>query len=196
MELSIGSGSQKNTDVRDLQKTGITNSSVLKECWKDICDDSMFHLLCLILQSFCLIFPISKNESPPAQRSASSPATSQVTAQEQDTPSEVTRSQSESDPPSKEDTTYLIPSMLPPGNGPAENSVTSKYKVTFCFDFQGFLPVEVYHRLLCLMLREKKVTARDKFTAKYFRVKKVQGCNWMVQKMDTKLKVFVTDTSQ
>ena len=197
MELKKGVGQILTEDVIKLEETGTIKSSILRKCWADRCkEDVSFHKLCLILQSFCLIFPVSPSDSLPAQHSASAPATSQLTVPEQDNTSEVfTRNQSEGNPASEEDTMFLIPSMLPRCDGPTEIDM-AKYKIAFCFDFRGFLPVEVYHRLLCLMLRDQKVqptwTSSGTFTETYFQVKGVHDNNWMVQKMDNKLKIFVS----
>ena len=197
MEMKIGMGQIQNTDVMKLKETGTTKSSVLRNCWADVSKDEVYFCnLCLILQSFCLIFPIS-SYSPPTHRSASLPVTAQLTAQGRDNTSEASaQSQSEGEPASEEDTTYLIPSMLPRGDGPTKND-KAKYKISFCFDFRGFLPVEVYHRLLCLMLRDQKVqptwTNTGTFTETYFQVKGVHDNNWMVQKREDKLKIFVAE---
>ena len=163
MELSKGEGEIPTTVVEDLKDSGTTKSSTLRKCWKEVCsDDDSFYQLCLILQSFCLIFPVPHNDSQLAPHK---------------TDGDLNQ-------------TYLIPSMLPDCGSPAASHIAI-YKIHFCFDFCGFLPVEVYHRLLCLMMRDQRVS-RGNFTAKYFRVMQVHGQNWMVQRLDTKLNVFVT----
>ena len=184
MELSKGEGEIPTTVVEDLKDSGTTKSSTLRKCWKEVCsDDDSFYQLCLILQSFCLIFPVPHNDSQLAPCSEI-PADTQCTVEQQ---KEVLLQ--DGDLFSKEDQTYLIPSMLPDCGSRTDDSAI--YEVNFCFDFSGFLPVEVYHRLLCLMMRDQRVS-RGKFTAKYFRVTQVHGQNWMVQRLDTKLNVFVT----
>lgn len=201
MELEVGEGQIPNTDVEELNDKGMTKSSILWECWNKLCKDEVsFYRLCLILQSFCLIFPVSSRDSQPVQCSASSPATPQSMAKEQDNTSEASaQGQQNKNPAPETDTVYLIPSKLPCCDGPTESDA-AKYKLTFFFKFQAFLPLEVYHRLLCLMLRDQKVNPRwtctGTFTERYFQVKGVQNNNWMVQKVDNKLKIFVTQNDR
>ena len=194
MELKLGTGSSlTNAAMRELKKTATADASLLRQCWKEFTDE-VFHQLCLMLQSFCLIFPLPQSESLPPERSSSTPASS-PSAERGSGTRQINRSQSEGQPPAKPVTTYLIPSMLPEEPRPTDETLKKLYNFSFSFDFRGFLPVEVYHRLLCLMMRDQKKEktrkSKDIFTAEFFQVKCIQECNWMVQRIDSKLRVFV-----
>ena len=192
MELKTGTGPLKNDEVQELQKTATADASLLRKCWEEFTDE-VFCQLCLMLQSFCLIFPLPQSELLPPERSLSTPASSQ-SAERGSATQQINRSQSEGQPLSKPVTTYLIPSMLPEKPRPTDESLKKLYNFSFSFDFRGFLPVEVYHRLLCLMMRDQKhkaLKSRREFTSDFFQINCVHKCNWMVQMMDSKLKVSV-----
>ena len=196
LKLHVGTGSSMtNAEMLEFKKTATADASLLRKCWEEFTDEvHVFRQLCLMLQSFCLIFPLPQSESQPPERSSSTPASSQSAEQGSGT-QQINRSQSEGQPPSKPVTTYLIPSMLPELPCPTDESLKKSYDFSFSFDFRGFLPVEVYHRLLCLMMRDQKKEktrkSKDMFTAEFFQVKCIQECNWMVQRIDSKLRVFV-----
>ena len=198
MELKTGAGPLKNDEVQELQKTATADANLLRKCWEEFTDEvHVFRQLCLMLQSFCLIFPLPQSESLPPERSLSMPASSQASSQSAERGSatqQINRSESEGQPPSKPVTTYLIPSMLPEKPRPTDESLKKLYNFSFSFNFRGFLPVEVYHRLLCLMMRDQKhkaLKSRREFTSDFFQINCVHKCNWMVQMMDSKLKVSV-----
>ena len=176
MELNkLGTGQIQNKDWIKLKEMGIARTNILKVCWNAACkgNDSCFNLLCQMLQLFCLIIPISVNNSPPSIKSLESPPLDHhnvVLAEE---------------------AMYLIPSMLPKQSIPFEKD-PANYGLTFWFDFQGFLPVEIYHRLLSLMLRDQNADLEGKFSANFFQVDEVSDRNWMVQIIECKLKIFVT----
>ena len=68
-ELGIG-GDQ----LRDLETCGVADSEVLEVCWKEFFSPASgikFHHLCLMLQAYCLIYPVKmatstskKNNNP------------------------------------------------------------------------------------------------------------------------------------
>ena len=196
MELKTGTGPLKNDEVQELQKTATADANLLRKCWEKF-TNKVFRQLCLMLQSFCLIFPLPQCESLPPERSLSMPASSQASSQSAERGSatqQINRSESEGQPPSNPVTTYLIPSMLPEKPRPTDESLKKLYNFSFSFNFRGFLPVEVYHRLLCLMMRDQKhkaLKSRREFTSDFFQINCVHKCNWMVQMMDSKLKVSV-----
>ena len=88
MELPKADQKYNEKDLRDLKRTGIANMSLLKECWKGCYDEApnsmcSFSQLCLILQAYCLVFPLQPQTAQ--QLSSQSPR----------------------------DVKFLIPSMLP-----------------------------------------------------------------------------------
>ena len=185
IELRPGTGSLPNDEMKAFGETGCAKASLLKSCWKELPDDA-FHKLCLMLQSFCLLFPLPFHESPEMPPVMSTEGDAE--------PSQVTDCrQSEEQTSSKPETVYLIPSKLCVAPQPTTESINKAFNFTFVFDFHGFLPVEVYHRLLCLMLKNQICDSKTKgtFTAEYFQVYGVHNCNWMVQMVDSKLRVSV-----
>ena len=218
MELKNGTGVIPNMDMNELEENGIAKVEVLEKCWTELCEEGQefnFKLLLLLLQSFCLIFPIAQSIPIPPQKSqaspnvavssqlpaaassmslSDSPATSlpeyQQSAQQDDQTSKITiRIQSEASSASERVAIYLIPSMLPDDQPSDEQS--AGYKKAFYFDFKDFLPNEVYHRLLCLMLRDQPAKKDSILNANYFKVCGVHGCNWLIKRKDTKLEVYV-----
>jgi ankyrin repeat protein/GTPase SAR1 family protein len=180
IELSPGTGSLPNDEMKAFGETGCAKVSLLRTCWKELSDDA-FHKLCLMLQSFCLLFPLPFHESP------------EMSTEGDAEPSQMTDCHCEEQTSSKPETVYLIPSKLCVAPQPTTESINKAFKFTFVFDFHGFLPVEVYHRLLCLMLKNQSCGPKLKgtFTAEYFKVYGVHNCNWMVQMVDSKLRVSV-----
>ena len=185
IELQSGTGPLPNYETDAFGKTACAKVSLLRTCWKELPDD-VFHQLCLMLQSFCLLFPLPMAESPdippvmPTQKGA-------------EPLQDTDHSESEGRTSLKPETVYLIPSKLCDDCQPTDESISKSFKITFVFDFHGFLPVEVYHRLLCLMLKNQSRGLKPKgtFTAKYFKVYHVHKCNWMVQMVGSKLWVSV-----
>ena len=222
MELKIGTSTNPNMDINELNEKGTAKVEILEKCWAELYkegQDVSFKLLLLLLQSFCLIFPIARSgplspqkphASPKGAVSSQLPAAasprsfsdsptstpteySQYAQQDDQTSKMTTTSPSEASLATERVATYLIPSMLPHGDSPPSAELIARCKKAFYFDFKGFLPDEVYHRLLCLMLRDKptKNTSELPVTANYFKINGVQGCNWLIKKKDTKLEVFV-----
>ena len=203
MELKPGFGTSiANTDVIELEKMAIAKTSVLQECWKDFnLSEDNFHKLTLILQSFCLLFPLSFGHGNSRKKCQSTTTADNSSGLESKSTSTATSTLSSNTlkEDERQDRTYLIPSMLPPtdlNEHELQDIRKNMYKFSFDFEFENFLPVEVYHRLLCLMLKDrdcKKTQSQDKFLANYFRLSKVKkGRNWMVQMKGNKLIVSVT----
>ena len=193
IELKPGKGSVLPNDEKlEIEKTGCAKLSTLKKaCWSDLSEVDFANLI-LMLQSFCLIFPLPPSEVPPSARSGSIPESSS----QNQTNTVLDHSQSEGQASSKLDTFYLIPSKLSlcPHLGQHCNK-KFKANFSFVFDFGGFLPEQVYHRLLCLMLKTQSknssLKSKGEFTAQYFIIKDVEKCNWMVEKVHCKLRVSV-----
>ena len=175
MELRKGDQKYPGEDIRDLKRRGIGNASLLGKCWEGCYSESAgcsFKQLCLILQAYCLIYPL---QPPPPGRSNSEPATSAST---QEPPS---RSQSEADVNFPIMMKFLVPCMLP--SEPIPDDPIKK--VTFFFDFNGFLPAEIFHRLICLMIARSAATQGRKitpeFSATQCRFYNVEGRKWQLE---------------
>ena len=218
MELQTGKGCKlTNEEIHCLKVSACAKASVLKRCWDELNDDD-FDKLMLMLQSFCLIYPlpvselqVAKEQSPIATAGISpldtgSPqaihSLEKASSKQSSTTTVVASSPDKQDTESTEainckekafstlDKVYLIPSKLcvdPQCIG------ESLFNFTFDFDFCGFLPVEVYHRILCLMLKNQSCSTKSKgrFTANFFKIHGVEECNWLVQMTGSKLLVSV-----
>ena len=131
MELSRTSQGDRRLIIK-LDDTGIASESLLREKWADFYSESesgpSFHQLCLTLQAYCLIFPLKgfQSEIEPALEQLSS-ANGQTTK------------------------CFLVPSKMP--EKAEEDEIDSDVPwVVFYFDFEKFLPEDIYHRLICIML--------------------------------------------
>ena len=136
----------KQTQVQTLEDEGIADVEVLNECWKKFVSvpgsppDIEIRHLCLILQAYCLIYPVQstlaecQDPTPPSQ----SPASISVSKKEK-----VQK--------------YIIPCKLPDDLPECQvKKITNCRWTTFFFEFEYFLPDEVYHRILCLASSEAK----------------------------------------
>ena len=186
MELQLGDQCLPGDVLRDLKKTGIAKASLLKECWKKEChsNDEFFRQLCLMLQAYCLIYPIGSSKkaaSVPPQPSLSGPLASSSAASPP-----ISRSQSARDADHTSES-FLVPCMLP-------DKQLKDYgleRIAFYFDFCGFLPTEIYHRLVCLMLAKSK--EKTEFSATCCRFYNVSGSSWKIEMCSSRhvLKVSV-----
>ena len=178
MELEKGDQKYLGEDIRDLNRRGIANASLLEKCWEGCYSESAgcsFRQLCLILQAYCLIYPLQPQPVAPPGRSNSEPAAS---ATKQQLPS---RSQSEADVNFPVTMKFLVPCMLP--SEPIPDDPIKK--VTFSFDFEGFLPAEIFHRLICLMIARSAVSQGRKITPEFSatrcRFYNVEGRKWQLE---------------
>ena len=154
MELKDGDPRFTGDELRNLKETGIATSTLLRDNWKVYLDtDVSFEKLCLMLQAYCLIFPIRDNQPQSDYREALP-----CFAQHADT------------------TKFLVPSKLPD----VELDEISCYNYTFYFDFQGFLPAEIFHRFVCLMLAKKSHKSPN-LSANCCQFYKVEGSNWQLK---------------
>ena len=182
MELKAGRGlDMTNEELMCLEKTGCAELNLLKRCWPDLGDED-FHKLVLMLQSFCLVFPLPEPETKDGAQMHSQPDE----PSQQETP---VKSHSFTRQPNQ---VYLIPSKLK--SEEFDEKLANMFNVSFQFDFGGFLPEEVYHRLLCLMLKKlpkRNQKLKEIFTANYFKIYRVEKCNWVVRMVNSKLCVWV-----
>ena len=117
-----------NEQVLKLTEEGIADFKVLEVCWNRFLPTSdspsvvTIGHLCLIFQAYCLICPLPRDEDS---------------------------SVSPSNPPA--DQKFLIPCKLPDEiTDDRICRIAEKYEF-FYFDFNEFLPDEIYHRLICLI---------------------------------------------
>ena len=198
MELKDGAAKYKGEDLKDLTQTGIARAALLRVCWQEYLttdSDILFRQLCLMLQAYCLIYPIRGDIEPEIGCPDRSRSDNHETAPVASPPS-LSHSQSDSGTDTAaNDLNFLVPCKLP------EKKIEVKDHlpwITFHFDFQGFLPVEIFNRFMCLMLArsQAKSTKRRKpeFSATCCRFYQVEGCNWQVEggvETDHMLKVSV-----
>ena len=185
MELKDGAANYKGEDLKNLTKTGIARAALLRDCWQEyLTTDSeiLFRQLCLMLQAYCLIYPIRGDIEPEIDYPNRSHSDNHKTAPMAYPPS-LSHSQSDgSTDTAANDLKFLVPCKLPE-KIKAKNLSQS---ITFYFDFQGFLPVEIFNRFVCLMLArsQAKSTKRYKheFSATCCRFYQVEGCNWQVER--------------
>ena len=130
-----------------------------------------FEQLCLVLKAYGLIYPMEVAACSGVARSATDPAV--ASGSTSNTPPEGAGPESEVLLRSKSDdseavsvgppTHYLIPCRLPPTSKDASHPHPNA--VELYFDFVRFLPDEVFHRLICLMLaraQAEPLSARKK----------------------------------
>lgn len=132
MELSRTSQGHRSVIIK-LHDTGIASETLLREKWADFYSESesrsgpSFQQLCLILQAYCLIFPLKgfQSQAEPAEDLS---CTNRQT-----------------------DMSFLVPCQLP--EIAKEDEISSNVPlIVFYFDFEKFLPEDVYHRLICILL--------------------------------------------
>ena len=153
------SGEEQDT----LQETGKVSFECLERLWS-MCGQSILksgivdaHQLCLILQAYCLIHP---SEYLDKTHQLQLPSSTNY---------------------------YLVPSLLPEAKSLTEKEKGSDLPwICFYFDFEGFLPLEIYHRLICLLLAAYKVESRRPKATHYLsktlcRFDGIRGCNWKIE---------------
>ena len=165
--------------IHQLSETGIASSDLLKEAWSEYLREPIeqsFRQMRLILQAEAVIHPIRiiPRSAPLEQSSMKTDA-----CLEPQQPSEI--------PATSEATTvdekleYLVPCKLPEEieKPPAKSSRW----INFYFDFQKFLPVEIYHRLLCLMLtisQQKKSFDNPYLSQNMCLFKRIDKSDWCI----------------
>ncbi len=156
-------------DAQELDNTGKAKESLLRDCWKGYYDErneASFRQLCLMLQAYCLIYPIRSSEliSQPPQASRSDPTGGSR-------PTQPLRSQSEGVEAPSPDKLFLIPCKLR-----FEQEKCPVKLIDFYFDFCDFLPAEIYHRFICLMLAETKQAEKSEFSKSWCKFYEVLEC--------------------
>ena len=185
MELEDGAVNHTGVDVRDLKETGIASDVLLRNCWKEYHatdDDVSFRQLCLMLQAYCLIYPIRGDVklgmgSPSRSQSDNHEVSNTTSA----APSIFSHSQSACGADATADH-FLVPCKLPEKVGMNEDHLPW---ITFYFNFQGFLPAEIFNQFVCLMLaRSQAKHIHDQFpefSATCCQFYQIEGCNWKLE---------------
>ena len=133
--------------LNQLRETGVASSDLLKEAWSGYLQEPIeqsFRQMCLMLQAEALIHPI---RIIPKSALDQSPSESVPNLEAQPLSTLSTTSEAAI---AGEKLEYLVPGKLP--EEIKEGPVKCSRWTMFYFDFQKFLPEEIYHRLLCLML--------------------------------------------
>ena len=186
MELEDGANDYTGEDLRDLKETGIARAVLLRDCWKEYHstdNDVSFRQLCLMLQAYCLIYPVRGDVGRcfPHPTQSDNHKISTTTAA-------ASHNLSHSPSVCGADTTadnFLVPCKLPQKDRMKKDHLPNLPWITFYFDFQGFLPVEVFNRFVCLLLarsQAKCTTSRlPEFSATCCRFYEIEGCNWKLE---------------
>ncbi len=162
MELSKDSDNiLSGKEERNLQN-GMISFAVLERLCQQIPKSGIVDAttLSVILQAYCLIHPTSGNDSQADSDSASC----------------------HSDSPTNK--CFVIPSMLPElQDDMIEELVQSSLPwMEFYFDFEKFLPVEVYHRLVCmLMAAAQRHPGKSRVSRFLCCFDMVYDCKWKVE---------------
>ena len=180
MELQDGVTDHAGEDLRDLKETGIASADLLHDCWKEYHHgDVSFRQLCLMLQAYCLIYPIRGN----VKLGTSFPHRAQSDNHEASTTTlaaspNLSHSQSVGADTTAEN--FLVPCKLPEKVGMNKDRLPW---ITFYFDFQGFLPVEIFNRFVCLMLARSQAnySRLPEFSATCCRFYAIEGRNWKLE---------------
>ena len=163
MELPENYSQITGMQQRDLQNGKVT-LQVLKKVWSDHANYPLpekssvdVRKLSIILQAFCLIHPAMSD----------------------------TQCSSE-DPVDLHDRLFIVPSLLPEPNDSRKKEIAQNdfSWISFYFDFEKFLPLEVYHRLICMLIAETQKTRsknRYKLSSSLCRFDKAHDCKWKIE---------------
>ncbi len=145
-------------EERNLQ-SGIISFAVLERLCQQILKSDIVDAttLSVILQAYCLIHPTSGNDSQANSASC------------------------HSDSPTNK--CFVIPSMLPELQGDMieELAQSNIPWMEFYFDFEKFLPVEVYHRLVCMLMAAAQNHCGKSHVSRFLCCFMVHGCKWKVE---------------
>ena len=175
-----------NTQIDTFDTKGVADLNLLKVCWKKFTNQNdngvtsiEIRHLCLILRAYCLIFPI--RSSILAEKTADSESNSPDL--------EVAHAEETSE------VKYFIPCKLPELTKEDLHSDLPWFSMHF--DFCGFLPAEIYHRLVCLLLDTAETDSSpdpqetDVFTSTVCLLHNVKDCHWKVEYERNSHKLFV-----
>ena len=159
-----------------LIETGIASEILLRQLWEGFFSESTsslsFQKLCLMLQAYCLIYPLKNLKSKgDAQVSSSSDVNGEIP------------------------TSFLVPSMLPEMVSEDEVDCGIPW-VHFFFDFEKFLPEPIYHRLICIMLANSEdhcsKDLNPRFSKMWSRFYDVEDSHWKFEFQQNKHRLKVS----
>lgn len=146
--------------IKQVIKNGEADLEVLEICWKGFVSPGgviEIRHLCLILQAYCLIYPVHSITSAQVQK-------------------------------------FIIPCMLPE----IIDEATCHWRdnapqFSFYFDFQRFLPAEIYHRLICLATRNANPSSRqqNKYSSNKCFFYNLDGTDWVMEMEPNEQKVKI-----
>ncbi len=148
--------------IRSLQK-GVASKTLFEHFFKDFLVRSsciaLKHLL-LILRSYCLIFPLQPEPKALSFPEGADGAKGGASY-----------------------TKYIIPCILRDDLNDKKVDIPEGKYCVFYFDFCGFLPDEIYHRLMCLASAASKpgMKERNEFSKQRCVFYKLHGTNWIIK---------------
>lgn len=172
MELSTDKDESELSGEQEqlLERNGEVDLEVLKKCWKKFVSDNVMeiHHLCLILQAYCLIYPVHS-----------------ITDDGDDDGDDDLKYIV----PCK-----LPPKIIDIATCHWSHDAP---QFSFCFDFKQFLPAEIYHRLICLATRDANPPTRrqkHKYSSNKCFFYNLEGTDWVMEmelnKQQLKIKVM------
>ncbi len=158
----------KRSAIQKVLKSGVASKSFLRACWADLLPDNrdeLFTQLCLFLQAFCLVIP--------AKRINLDQGNGEGQLQTPDQEEE-----------------YLIPSCLKLNESPLKCPRVFQLEECTCFyfDFQGYLPIELFHRFICqFLLTQGKARAsgcKGEFRHGHCQLTDTSGTEWWFEVLE------------
>ena len=124
----------ENTEIETLRTTGFTTAKCLLELWKeDHCgNENQFELICLLMRAHGLLQTIKSDPMP--ESSSEQPLIGLSLHRQANGFRKLD---------------FVIPCML---SGEGQVNIEAGY--TFYFDFRGFLPQEVFHCFISLVIKK------------------------------------------
>lgn len=157
--------------IQRLETTGKADLEVLGVCWEKFVSSpestSEFKVtlnhLCLILQSYCLIYPVPSSTESRAENNSNSTDSS--------------------DPVEVNSRTFIIPCKLPEQFEDPKKQCKLRNFISFIFNFIDFLPAEIYHRLICLASRDSKPPSgyKNKFSGRKCFIRNLFDTHWVME---------------
>ena len=175
-------------------ETGKADIALLENCWRQyLADTNVISLrhLCLLLQAYCLIFPLNPSEGKQCSESTQNEEAA-VESGSSDTCGNSVDGSNVDGNSTAESKLYLIPCKLPRIVKP-KCEVPEEAWTSFYFNFNGFLPAEVYHKFLCKHLMITPISSKDNSFSQEECIIFTDNENWRIRykEFDHKLEVAV-----